>query len=283
MNALSIGLKTIVLTTVAMIAFAANSVICRKALGTDAIDAVSFSTIRLVSGALVLFILTLKKGHAQSAHRSWVPALMLMLYAFCFSFAYLTLDTGTGALILFGSVQITMILVSWFAGNRLSPWEWIGLLLAFGGFVYLILPGIHAPPILGFVLMALAGYGWGMYSLKGRGSQFPLIDTSLNFLRTVPLSLVLMAGFVHMIDLSRTGILLAVLSGAVTSGIGYAIWYAALRGLTATRAAVVQLSVPIIAALGGVLFVGESIGWRLALSTTLILGGILVVIMGRQR
>lgn len=206
---------------------------------------------------------------------------MLFLYAITFSFAYITLDTGTGALILFGSVQITMILLSFISGTRLHVIEWLGVATAFSGFVYLVLPGVTAPSISGFLLMTLAGIGWGIYSLKGRGSANPLMDTAYNFLRTTPLVMVLVLITIKDAHFSPEGILLAVASGAITSGIGYTIWYIALAGLTATQAAVLQLLVPVIAALGGVVFVSEAITLRLSISATMILGGILMVVMGR--
>ncbi len=179
--------KTLVLTTLALIAFAANSVLCRMALGEQHIDAASFSVIRLLSGAVILMlILSFKNGARPAARGNWLSASMLFLYAITFSYAYLSLHTGTGALILFASVQITMILFSLFSGNRLHTSEWLGVAIAFAGFVYLVLPGVSAPSLQGFVLMTIAGIAWGVYSLRGRGSQSPLADTAFNFLRTLP-------------------------------------------------------------------------------------------------
>ena len=276
---------TAALTLVALIAFAANSVLCRLALGGGAIDAAGFTAVRLASGGLVLaVVLALRPRRGEARTRGgWAGAAFLFAYAAAFSFAYITLDTGTGALVLFGAVQITMILASLLAGAKLHPSEWIGVLLACGGFVYLVLPGVSAPPLGGFLLMAAAGAAWGAYTLKGRGSFDPLGDTAFNFARTVPLAAVLAAaalvfGAIHV---SLTGLLLAAVSGGLTSGLGYSVWYTALRGLSATQAAVVQLAVPLIAASGGVLFVGEAPGMRLVLATALILGGILTVILGR--
>jgi len=206
---------------------------------------------------------------------------MLFIYAICFSFAYVSLDTGTGALILFGAVQITMILVSLLSGNRLHLSEWMGMALAFAGFVYLVLPGVSTPPLVGFLLMTSAGIAWGIYTLKGRDSENPLLDTAYNFFRTLPLILVLMIVALSRSQISMEGIVLAMLSGGLASGVGYTIWYAALRGLTSTQAAVVQLSVPVIAALGGILFVSERISLRLSISSIMILGGILIVVLGR--
>lgn len=276
-------LKTIFFTSFALIAFAANSVLCRLALGEGTIDAASFTSIRLLSGAVVLLIILklTDKDNTTSSQGNWLSALMLFTYAIAFSYAYITLDTGTGALILFGSVQITMILLSMFSGNRLHISEWIGMLVAFTGFVYLVLPGVSTPSLTGFLLMTLAGIAWGIYTLRGRGSKNPLADTTQNFVRTLPLVIILALITLQQAQLSSTGIILAILSGAVASGIGYTIWYLALGGLSATQAAVVQLSVPVIAALGGVIFVSEIISLRLTISSTMILGGILIVVLGR--
>lgn len=277
------GIKTLLLTTLALLAFAANSVLCRMALGEAAIDAPSFTVIRLFSGALTLFVLIRLKTDAlsRSSAGSWISASMLFLYALTFSYAYLTLDTATGALILFGAVQISMILLSMRAGNRLSLVEWVGVLLAFGGFVYLVLPGVSAPSPLGFFLMSLSGVAWGVYTLRGRASGNPLLETCSNFLRTLPFIVVVLLLTIMHAQLSWQGVLLAVLSGAVASGLGYAVWYQALAGLSATQAAVVQLLVPVIAAFGGVLFIGETIGLRLMVSAAMVLGGILLVVLAR--
>lgn len=275
--------KTLILTILALIAFAANSVLCRLALGENTIDASSFTVIRLISGALVLLAILIISNNKTSlpSKGSWFSSSMLFLYAITFSFAYITLDTGTGALILFGSVQITMIMLSVISGNRLHITEWLGVSVAFAGFVYLVLPGVSAPSITGFVLMAVAGVAWGIYTLKGKSSINPLSDTTYNFIRATPIVMVLLIVTMHNAQYSSDGILLAILSGSVASGIGYTIWYIALGGLTATQAAVVQLSVPVIAAFGGVIFVAEVITLRLTLSALLILGGILLVVLGR--
>jgi drug/metabolite transporter (DMT)-like permease len=277
-------IKPLVFTTLALIAFAANSVLCRLALGEKTIDAAGFTSVRLLSGALVLFCILKfsNKKNGSSTKGSWSAAFMLFLYAVTFSFAYLTLNTGTGALILFGSVQITMILRSLFSGNRLLPIEWMGVIVAFSGIVYLVLPGVTAPSFTGFSLMTLAGIAWGLYTLKGRGSANPLSDTTYNFLRSVPFMIVLGMFFFQNVHISREGVILAAISGGITSGIGYTLWYMALRGLSATQAAVVQLSVPVIAGFGGIVFISEPISLRLALSALLTLGGILMVILGRN-
>ncbi len=274
--------RTIILTALALTAFAANSVLCRLALGDRTIDASSFTVVRLLSGAIVLFlIIKIKNKSGMLTKGSWSASLMLFLYAITFSFAYITLDTGTGALILFGSVQITMILLSILSGSRLHITEWLGVVISFLGFLYLVLPGVTTPSLPGFILMTVAGIAWGIYTLKGRGSTSPVIDTAYNFLRTIPFVSILAVLTFNQMSYSSTGILLAILSGAIASGIGYAIWYSALRGLSTAQAAVVQLLVPVIAALGGVIFVSEAITLRLTLSAILILGGILLVVLGR--
>ena len=284
MNSGKIVYKTVILTILALIAFAANSVLCRLALGEQVIDAAGFTSIRLFSGALVLFLilkLTGKKNNGKGKG-SWKGALALFAYASTFSFAYLSLKTGTGALILFAAVQITIIVLSLFAGNRLHISEWLGILIAFAGFVYLVSPGISAPSPGGFAFMTIAGIAWGVYTLNGRQAGHPLSDTTYNFIRTLPFVVILAVLSLQNSHLSARGIWLAVLSGSVMSGIGYTIWYSALAGLSDTQAAVVQLSVPVIAALGGVLFVAEPISWRLTISGLLILSGILLVILGRS-
>ena len=267
----------------ALIAFAANSVLCRLALGDYAIDASSFTIIRLLSGTVVLLIIigVTQNVTGVSAKGSWTASFMLFLYAITFSFAYISLDTGTGALILFGSVQITMILLSLISGTRLHFTEWAGVTIAFTGFVYLILPGVTTPSMIGFLLMTVAGVAWGIYTLKGRGSKSPLMDTACNFLRTTPLVILLTIITINNAHYSSEGILLALLSGGITSGIGYTIWYIALGSLSSTQAAVLQLSVPVIAAFGGVIFVSEVITFRLSVSATMVLGGILMVVLGR--
>jgi len=276
-------IKTILFTGFTLIAFAANSVLCRLALGEKTIDASSFTVIRLLSGAIVLLII-LKMNRIKNSSPikgNWFASLMLFLYAVTFSFAYITLDTGTGAIILFGSVQITMILLSLISGNRLLITEWIGVSIAFIGFIYLVSPGVTSPSIMGFSFMTVAGIAWGIYTLKGRDSLNPLMDTANNFFRTIPFVMFLAVIAIQSTYYTTEGILLAALSGGIASGIGYTIWYVALGGLSAIQAAVVQLLVPVIAALGGVIFLSEKITLRLTLSGIMILGGILMVVWGR--
>lgn len=282
-------IKIIASTVFALFAFAANSVFCRLALGDEAIDATSFTSVRLFSGIIILFILMQFTSHVSipqgslkaNANGSWLAAIMLFTYAVTFSFGYISLDTGTGALILFGAVQITMILFNVISGSRLHYSEWLGLTCAFIGFVYLILPSITTPSLTGFILMSVSGMAWAFYTLLGRKSKHALSDTAFNFLRTSPFILILVLLSFNNLHISSTGFLLAVLSGAIASGIGYFVWYIALSGLSVTQAAVLQLFVPIIAALGGVVFTSESITLRLIESSILVLGGILLVILGR--
>nr|WP_306556784.1 DMT family transporter [Colwellia sp. M166] len=287
-------LKITTSTIFALLAFAANSVLCRMALGENTIDASSFTVIRLFSGIVILLALVAltnklnpkvkpkDKSKTDNASKgSWLAACMLFIYAVAFSFGYISLDTGTGALILFGAVQITMILASVISGNKLHISEWLGLTLAFTGFVYLIIPNLTTPSLMGFILMSISGVAWAFYTLLGRGSKNPLSDTSYNFLRTSPFILVLIIFGFSSAHFTSTGIILAVLSGAIASGIGYFIWYIALTGLSVTQGAVVQLFVPIIAAIGGVMFTSELVTLRLIESSGLVLGGILMVILGR--
>ena len=273
----------LILTCIAMLAFAANSVLCRLALGAAAIDAASFTAIRLSSGAAVLVLVAAgRRREIISGQRgSWRSAIMLFLYAAAFSFAYRNLSAGTGALILFASVQLTMLLFAIFSGERPGAAEWFGLALAFGGLVYLVSPGLSAPPTLNAGLMAIAGVAWGVYSLRGRGASDALGVTAGNFLRTVPFALVVAFAMLEAEHITQRGVLLAILSGALTSGIGYAIWYAALRSLTATRAALVQLSVPVIAALGGVSLLQENVTVRLVIASLLVLSGIALAVSTR--
>lgn len=270
-------------TSLALLAFAANSILCRIALHDGAIDAASFSTIRLLAGAATLVLVSAASpGKAMAVNGSWISAAMLFLYAVPFSFAYTWLSVGTGALILFGCVQITMMSAALISGERPPVLQWLGLTLAFGGLVYLVLPGLEAPSFAGATLMALAGFAWGVYTLRGRGATNPLAQTTSNFVRSIPFALVVSLAWLPRFSAQRHGVLLAVASGAVASGLGYVAWYRALRGLTAVRAAVVQLFVPILAGLGGVIFLAEEISLRLMLATILVLGGIALALYARE-
>jgi drug/metabolite transporter (DMT)-like permease len=268
--------KIFLLTALALVAFAFNSILCRIALGNETIDAVSFTTIRLVSGAIILLVISLvfNKNKAEIKRGNWVSAFFLFSYAICFSFAYLKLTTATGALILFGSVQTAMICLALFKGERPQFLEWIGLLLAVSGLIYLVFPGLSAPPFFYSILMMSAGVAWGFYTIRGKGSENPLGDTTGNFIRTVPMILLLAIPFLSQINLSPKGIILAILSGSIASGIGYSVWYAVLKHHTAMRAAIFQLSVPLLAAIGGIIFLSETISFRMILASGLILGGI---------
>jgi len=276
--------STPLLTVVAMLAFAANSLLCRLALGDGQIDAASFTTVRVASGAitLVLFMLPRWRRGERKARFDWGAALMLFAYMIFFSFAYLSLSAGTGALLLFGSVQLTMLFAALRAGERFTPWSWTGLLLAVAGLVYLVSPGITAPDPLGAVFMIVAGLAWGLYSLVGRRAGNPLESTANNFILAAPMGIAVSLLFMADLQLSARGLLLAVASGSVASGLGYVTWYAALRGLTSTRAATVQLSVPVIAAVGGVLMLAEPVTLRLVLASTATLGGIALVLLQRS-
>jgi len=273
-------------TALSLVAFAANSVLCRLALGGHALDAASFTSVRIASGALVLFVLVRSTGRstgqARPSERSgWRAACALFAYAACFSFAYGSLTTAMGALILFGSVQVTMLVVALGNGERLSPTAWLGFGVAAAGLVVLVFPGLSAPSPVGALLMGIAGSAWGAYTLLGRGSRAPIADTARNFLLATPLAALVSAFSLRHVAVTPTGIVLAMASGAITSGLGYALWYAALSSLSASRAAVLQLLVPMLAALGGVVFVSEVLSWRLALASCMILGGVGLVITRR--
>ena len=278
-------MKTALFSVLALLAFAANSVICRLALGRQLIDAASFTSVRLLAGAAMLLLLRRLLAPRESLlpAGNWPAAAMLFAYAAAFSFAYVTLPTATGALLLFGSVQLTMLLATLAKGHRMHALEWTGLVLAFAGFLYLVLPGITAPSFSGFALMTIAGAAWGFYTLLGRTTNNPFADTAGNFLRTIPM-LGLLLPFAWLGGHASTpGILWAALSGSVTSGIGYTIWYLALRNLTATQAATMQLAVPVLAAFGGVVLLGESITLRMTLAAALVIGGIALVIRAQTK
>jgi drug/metabolite transporter (DMT)-like permease len=287
---------TLLLTAVALVAFASNSILCRLALGAREIDAASFTLVRLVSGAVMLLLiraavarraapktLTAAKTLTTATPGPWLPAALLFIYAAPFSFAYIRLSAGTGALILFACVQATMLIGAIRSGERFQWLEGIGLVIALAGLAYLVSPGLSAPSPLGSALMAAAGVSWGIYSLRGRGSADPLGDTTLNFVWAIPLALLVSLVAIRGSHISDRGIALAMASGALASGLGYTVWFAALRGLTAIRAATVQLTVPVLAAAGGVLFLQESVTVRLVVSAALILGGVGLALAGRAQ
>jgi drug/metabolite transporter (DMT)-like permease len=278
--------RTIALTVAALIGFAANSLLCRAALGAGAIDAATFTAVRLISGAAVLGLLARRAAGGERPHRragSWLSALALAAYAGAFSWAYLRIAAGVGALVLFGAVQLTMIAWGIRRGERPAATEWIGLAVASGGLVAFAAPGARAPDVLGVLAMAVAGVAWGAYSLRGRGVERPLAATAENFMRTVPLACVLL--FVGLADghASSSGIALAIASGAIASGLGYSLWYAALPELGAVRAAIVQLSVPALAAAGGVVLLAEQLDSRLLIGGAAVLGGVALALVGRRR
>ena len=255
-------LHTAILTLLALAAFAGNSVLCRLALTRTGIDPASFSSIRLASGAVTLWLIVRCRRVPPELGGSWLSA-------------------GAGALLLFGAVQATMIGTGLWAGERMSLEQWGGFILALSGLVALLLPGLSTPSLGGAVLMLTAGIAWGMYSLQGRGLNDPTGATAGNFLRTLPLTGLMSLGAWPWARTDGMGIVYAMLSGALASGVGYAVWYAALRGLTATRAATVQLTVPVLAALGGVALLGEPITWRQSIAATAILGGVGLVLLRR--
>lgn len=283
-------IRTAVLATITMCAFALNSVFGRVALSNDAIDPASYTSIRLVSGALMLVLLVNLRGGLKSTKpdgpffsTTGISAIALFVYAAFFSFAYLSIDTGVGALILFACVQGVMIGWGVFTGERPNLQAWIGMVLALGGFVYLVSPGLAAPDFLGASLMAVSGIAWGVYSLRGRGQPNPLHSTARNFIWSVPMTLVLSVIFIAQSKMDFHGVILAIASGAITSALGYALWYETLKGLTATKASILQLTVPVIAAFGGILILGEPLTFRFIVASVLILGGVAMVIITKEK
>lgn len=278
-------MRTIALTVVAMVAFAANSVLARLAFATAGAEPLSYTGLRLAAGAVTLAILLLARERKLALGGSWRGAAALLGYAILFSIAYILLGAGTGALILFASVQIGILGWAIFKGDRPSLLEWLGLALAFAGLVYLVSPGLVAPHPVGTALMVVAGLCWAAYTLIGRGSTTPLADTAGNFIRTLPVALVLLAAGLALQIPSPRAAAYAIASGALASGVGYAVWYTVLPQLTRTRAAIVQLTVPAIAAAGGVLLIGEPLTPRLVIATIAILGGVAfaLIVAGRRR
>jgi drug/metabolite transporter (DMT)-like permease len=282
-SAVPAAANTKLLTLVAMLAFAANPLICRLALGQQLIDAASFTSVRLVSGAVTLALIMLPRWrrHRRGSVDGWSVS-MLFIYMVFFSFAYLSLSASTGTLLLFGAVQFTMFIAAMRNGERFTLLSWVGFLLASMGLIYLVSPGITSPDPLGAALMVVAGVAWGGYSLLGRSAADPLESTALNFIYSVPLAIIVTLWFMNDVHCTWTGLGLAAASGAIASGLGYAVWYAALRGLTASRAATVQLSVPTIAAFGGIVFLSEPASLRLIVASALTLGGIAIVLAQRS-
>lgn len=277
------SMKVGILTLLAMLAFAGNSLLCRQALKHTSIDAATFTSLRIVSGALMLWLIVRMRSGDRKGSGNWPSAFALFAYAAGFSFAYLSLPAGAGALLLFGAVQATMIGYGLWQGERLRRGQIVGLALALGGLVGLMLPGVSAPPLLGSLLMLAAGVAWGVYSLRGRGRGDATLVTAGNFLRAVLFAGALSLATLPWAALDQAGFWYAIASGALTSGIGYAIWYTALGGLKATVAATVQLSVPVIAAFGGIAFLDEPLTLRLLVASVAILGGVAMVILERRQ
>jgi drug/metabolite transporter (DMT)-like permease len=277
------GLRLPALTALALAAFAANSLLCRAALAQTGTDAATFATVRLLSGAMVLWLLASRRAPSLRVRGGdWLSALALFAYAFGFAFAYIQLPAAVGALLLFGAVQATMIGWGVARGEHLRVLQWVGVAVACAGLVVLLLPGLSAPPLAGAALMVVAGIAWGAYSLRGRGAANPLEATAGNFLRTVPMAVVASACFAQSARLDAAGIGYAVASGALASGLGYAIWYAVLPSLSRVSAATVQLCVPILAAVGGIAFLGEPLTLRLVAASIAILGGTAFVLRSRE-
>ena len=273
-----------------MIAFASNSLLCRAALKQTGIDAASFTFVRILSGAVALWIIMKMRKRASVAavynrrtYGTWPSALALYIYAATFSFAYNTLSAGTGALLLFGAVQATMIFWAVRKGEHLRPIQIAGLMAAITGLVVLVFPGLSAPPLIGSTLMLSAGVAWGIYSLRGKAAGDATAATAGNFLRAIPFAAAVSLILLPLAQLDRAGTGYAVISGAVTSGLGYVIWYSALPGLKAASAATVQLSVPVLAAAGGILLLGESLTLRFVLASVAVLGGIALVVLEKPR
>lgn len=274
----------VILTILTLVAFAANSLLCRMALGGELIDPASFTTIRLGSGAVALFLIVRFSGQPKSSgakQGSWISGFALFAYAAAFSVAYISLNTGMGALILFGAVQVTMITTALRSGEKLSKTQWLGSVAAVGGLVYLVFPGIGAPDPVGALLMCISGIAWGVYSIRGKGASSPVAMTAGNFARSAPMALVISLFALNMMHLDPIGVLLALISGIITSGFGYVLWYKVLRCLTTAQASVVQLTVPVIAAFAGVAFLSEQISMRLIAASGLILGGVAVAVIRR--
>ena len=281
--------NTALLTALAMLAFAGNSLLCRLALKGTTIDAGTFTLARVAAAAAVLWLIVMARRQAgrngagaMVLGGNWVSALALFCYAAAFSFAYERLSAGSGALLLFAAVQATMIGYGLYTGEPLRPQQWVGLALALTGLVWLMLPSLATPPLASSLLMIAAGIAWGVYSLRGKRVADPVETTAGNFVRAVPMALALVAAIQAQRSMDGTGLAYAVVSGALTSGLGYVIWYTAVPRLRAATAATVQLSVPVIAAVGGIALLGETLTLRLALSAAAVLGGIALVILGKR-
>ena len=277
--------RLVFLIALALVAFAGNSVLCRLALGSGSIDPITFTSVRLIGGALflgVIFFVTRNQEGSQRPEGSWRSGIVLFVYALAFSLAYLSLSSGTGALILFGAVQVTMLRMALRSGERMQGRQWIGFAVAIAGIVYLVSPGVSAPDFRGALLMILSGAAWGLYSVAGKSVTAPIAMTTGNFMRAaviaVPTSLI----GISTMEFQLHGLILALISGVLTSGLGYVIWYKVLPMLSTTQAAVLQLLVPLLAAFGGVLFIAEAFTLRLTLASLLILGGVVFSLLGKK-
>lgn len=269
-------------TALAMLAFAANSLLCRLALKETSIDAASFITVRILSGALLLWLLLQTRAAKHGRQGSWRSAAALFIYVAAFSFAYLSLSVGTGALLLFGAVQVTMILAGLAAGERMGRLQIAGFIAALAGLVILVLPGIQAPTPAGSALMLLSGIAWGMYSLLGRGVTDAAAATAGNFLRAVPMAIGFSLLALPWFKLDASGVLYAVMSGTLASGLGYVLWYRVLREMSVINASTVQFSAPVIAAVGGIILLDEAFSINLAIASALIFGGIRLVVRKKK-
>ncbi len=280
-------MQLVLLCILSLLAFAGNSLLARLALAHTAIDPATFTSLRLVAGAVVLWWLVRSRstgdGHASTPAADWPSAFALFAYAAAFSFAYVAMSAGTGALLLFGAVQATMLGVGLWRGERFSAAQWVGLAFALAGLVALLLPGVDRPPAAAAGLMATAGAAWGVYSLRGARASQPLRATAGNFARAAPLAIVLNLALLADARVDAGGAACAIASGAVTSGLGYAAWYAVLPRLPAMPASVVQLAVPVVTAMGAVMLLGEAVGLRLVLCSAAVLGGVLLVVATRAR
>lgn len=276
-------MRVSLLTCLTMLAFAGNSILCRLALKEGHVDPLTFTVLRLASGALVLALLAWLRSASARRAGTWPGSIALFLYAISFSLAYVGMEAGAGALLLFAAVQLTMLLYGMAKGERLTALSLFGLFLSIGGLVYLLLPGSAAPPLGSAALMVVAGVAWGAYSLLGKSAASPLATTAGNFVRVVPLGLICAAPFIATLKWDALGVLYAVLSGAVASGLGYAIWYDVMKHLSVLKASTVQLTVPILSALAGVAFLNEAMTLRLMLACMAVLGGIALVLASKQR
>jgi len=287
-------LKATLFTIIALVAFAANSLLCRLALAQGYIDAWNFTVIRLLSGAVCLAIIMLlytrqlnKKAQLSSPvindTGSWRSSASLLIYALCFSVAYIELDTGMGALILFSAVQFTMISWGIYKQERLSAVQWLAFIVAFAAFVYLMLPSQTAPPLMAALLMSISGVAWGIYSIRGKACVSPLRATTYNFIRSLlVLPILIVVGMSQLKNIRMEGVLLAIGSGAIASGVGYSIWYVAMPLLKSTHAAIVQLCVPVLAAIAGAVFLSETLTLQFMLSSSIILLAILVFTLNKK-